>query len=400
MKVLVAGATGKQGRGALWYLLKQKDISQIVAAARGLDRVEELVANLGDERLVAKSIDLSDIEGAAKVLKGADVIVNCSHVSVELSATKVALEAGTNYAGTVGRPPEPEQLALNDDFIRKGILAIPGIGGTAGLFQVMAAYAINKLDRTDSVDIKSGSKDLVPPEEHTRPIAWGPRVGSKGEINIDFPGLDTIKGMYIKSSVSYEDGELRWAQPKGNPEVFQFRDPIGAVTITQSSGGVVVSLSRSFPEIKRITYKTGGDSDQDRKKNLLRDLGFMNEKQIDVEGQMISPWEVLVALLGELPRETNPADIRSETRVIVRGEEAGKKVEYNLSRLNISPNRISESTVPSSGLCSAIAAVMIGRGQIKAKGISMPELCINPDLFLGEFASLGMDIEITKRVIL
>jgi len=264
----------------------------------------------------------------------------------------------------------------------------------------MAAYAINKLDRTDSVDIKSGSKDLVPPEEHTRPIAWGPRVGSKGEINIDFPGLDTIKGMYIKSSVSYEDGELRWAQPKGNPEVFQFRDPIGAVTITQSSGGVVVSLSRSFPEIKRITYKTGGDSDQDRKKNLLRDLGFMNEKQIDVEGQMISPWEVLVALLGELPRETNPADIRSETRVIVRGEEAGKKVEYNLSRLNISPNRISESTVPSSGLCSAIAAVMIGRGQIKAKGISMPELCINPDLFLGEFASLGMDIEITKRVIL
>lgn len=52
MKVVVAGATGKQGRGALWYLLKQKDVSQIVAAARRVDRVKELVARLGDERLM------------------------------------------------------------------------------------------------------------------------------------------------------------------------------------------------------------------------------------------------------------------------------------------------------------------------------------------------------------
>jgi lysine 6-dehydrogenase len=378
--------------------LKQEDISQIVATARGVDRVRELVASLGDERLVAKFIDLSDIKCAAKVLKGADVVVNCSHVSVELPATKAALEAGVNYAGTVGRPPEPEQLALSDEFKRKGILAIPGIGGAAGLVQVMAAYAINKLDRTDSVDIKSGSRDLVPPEEHTRPLAWGPRVGGKGEINLDYPGLDTVRGMYVKASVSYEDGELRWNQPRGNSEVFQFREPIGALTIAQSSGGAVVSLSRSFPGINRITYKTGGDPDQDRKKNFLRDLGFMDEKPINVQGQMVSPWEVLVTLLGQPPPETKPADIRDETRVIVRGEEAGKEVEYNISRLNIDPDRFKEYIGLSTGLCSAIAAVMIGRGQIKAKGVLMPELCIPPDRFLDELASLGMDIEITKTV--
>jgi saccharopine dehydrogenase-like NADP-dependent oxidoreductase len=124
----------------------------------------------------------------------------------------------------------------------------------------------------------------------------------------------------------------------------------------------------------------------------------MDEKPINVQGQMVSPWEVLVTLLGQLPPETKPADIRDETRVIVRGGEAGKEVEYNISRLNIGPDRFKEYTGLSTGLCSAIAAVMIGRGQIKAKGVLMPELCIPPDRFLDELASLGMDIEITKTV--
>ncbi|GAI59501.1 unnamed protein product, partial [marine sediment metagenome] len=51
MKVVVTGVAGKQGGGTLWYLLKQKDISQIVAADIRVDKVEELVASLRDKRL-------------------------------------------------------------------------------------------------------------------------------------------------------------------------------------------------------------------------------------------------------------------------------------------------------------------------------------------------------------
>jgi len=181
MKVVVGGATGMQGRGALEYLLRQKDVSQIVAAARSGGKLEELVTSLGDKRLLAKSIDLSDIQGAAKLFRGADVVVNCAYegyptdqnyVNLELTATQAALEAGVDYVGVGGAPPAPEQLALSDEFERKGILAILGMGTLTGLVQIMATYAINKLDRTDSVDIKSGGRDLVPPQEHSRPLAW------------------------------------------------------------------------------------------------------------------------------------------------------------------------------------------------------------------------------------
>jgi len=409
MKVIVTGGTGKQGQGALWCLLKQKDIAQIVVAARGVKGAEELIAALGDKRLVAKFIDLANIDGAAKVLQGADVVVNCAYdgkitddnyVNLDLMATKAALEAGVNYTNVSGSPVTPGHLALHNQFERKKILAILGMGSLTGFMQVMAAYAINKLNSTHSVDIRYGERDLVPPEEHSRPIAWGVRKEGTRKTDAAYVGLGSTRFRYGAASVSYEDGTLRHDPPRGNPEVFEFREPIGALTVAQVTGAAVTSLSRSFPEVRHISSKTGGDPDFEAKIGFLRDLGFFGKEPINVQGHMILPWEVLMPLLEQLPPETNPADIRSEARVIVKGSEAGNEVEYTLSWLRVNPNALKEHIVPASGLCAAIAAMMIGRGQIKAKGVLMPEVCIPPDQYLDEFVNVGMEIEITKKVML
>ena len=84
----------------------------------------------------------------------------------------------------------------------------------------------------------------------------------------------------------------------------------------------------------------------------------------------------------------------------MRGEEAGKKVEYTLSWVKIRPDGLKENIVPSSGLVAAMAAMMLVRGQTKGTGVLMPEVCIPPEPFIDEFANLGMDIEITKTVTL
>ncbi len=406
MKVVVTGATGKQGRGALWYLLRQKDVSQIVVSARSADKLKQLVAELGDDRLVAKPTDLSDIEGAAKVFMGADVVLNCAYegystddhyVDLELPTLKAALKAGVNYISVGGKAPEPEELALSDEFERKGLLAILEMGELTGLIQVMVADAINRLDKVNSVDMKYGSRDLVPPEEHSRPLAWGPKVGERGKTNLAYAGLGATRFRWGADSVSYENGKLHYHPPRANPEVFEFREPIGAVTTAQSPGPAVISLSRSFPNIKHISLKTGGDPDFDTKVSFLRDLGLFANEPISVQRDIVWPWEVLMTLLEQLPPEAKPADIRSEARVIVRGEEAGKEVEYTLSWLRISPSK-SKERVPASGLCAAIAAVILGRGQIKGKGVLMPEVCIPPEQYLDEFRKSGEDIEISRKV--
>jgi len=390
MKLVVAGGTGRQGRGAIWYLLKQKDVAQIVVGARRLDKVKELVAGLGDKRLVAKFLDVHDIGNATEVFKGADVIVNCvyegyrtdeNYADLKLTTTEAALEAGVNYTELGGGPSAPEQLALSDEFKKKELLAIPGVGALTGLIQIMAAYGINKLARSDSIDAKSGGRDLVSPEEHSQPLAWGSSLGGATRFR------------YSVNSIYYEDGKLHYGPPRDKPEVFKFREPIGAVTIAQTPNAAVISLSRSFPDLKYISVKTGEDPDFCTKVIFFRGLGFFGKNPLNVQGQMVLPWEVLSALVEQLAPETKPADIRWETRVVVRGEKNGSEVEYHISSLS------KEEKVARAGLRVAIAAVMVGRGQTKGKGVLMPEACIPPEQYLDELAHAGTEeIEITRKM--
>ena len=52
------------------------------------------------------------------------------------------------------------------------------------------------------------------------------------------------------------------------------------------------------------------------------------------------------------------------------------------------------------GICGAMAGVMLGRGLIEKKGVYPPELCVPADLYIQEQIKVGMEVEETLRVIL
>jgi lysine 6-dehydrogenase len=407
MKVVVPGATGKQGRGALWYLLRQKDVSEIIVGARGVEQVKALISELGDERLKPELIDLAEPESTSKLFRGAGVVINCAYEgyptddnyqNLEIPATRAALEAGVNYTNLGGIEPAPEQLGFHHGFKEKGLLAMPGMGELTGHLQIMAAYGIERLDKTDSVEIKYGERDLVPPDEHSRPISLSARPGGKGKTAMTSVGLGAMRFRYGSPSVCIEDGKRVYDPPRGRPEMFEFREPIGKVAIAQTPGAAVLSLSKSFPEIPKITFKAGGGEDFDRKINFLKDLGFVGSERIEVEGQKISPWSVLIALLARIPPEAKPPDVVSEAKVIVRGWKKGKEIEYAFSWTRIRGDSPRESVLPSSGLCAAVAGMMIARGKAKGTGVLMPEQAIPPEDYLAEFLKTGKgDIELTRR---
>ena len=100
-----------------------------------------------------------------------------------------------------------------------------------------------------------------------------------------------------------------------------------------------------------------------------------------------------MALVGLLPAETEAPHVYWETRVMAKGEEGGKEVEYSLSSFS------GGDKVPQAGLRTAIAAVMVGRGQIKGTGILMPEICIPAEQYLDELAKTGAEeIDIRRKV--
>ena len=52
------------------------------------------------------------------------------------------------------------------------------------------------------------------------------------------------------------------------------------------------------------------------------------------------------------------------------------------------------------GLCGAVPAVIIGRGQVTAKGVVEPELAIPPERFLEDMVKFGFKVEITEKTFL
>jgi lysine 6-dehydrogenase len=401
MKVAVTGASGIQGMSAMIYLLEQDDVEKVFVSDNFyLERLKERVDRLNDKRLVVGQLDCSDQKKAYEAFKGYDVVVNCAYTpGGYVAATKAALEAGANYLDLTSMGEQPRQHELHDEFKKKGITAILSMGTAPGLSNIMAVYGMNKLDKTEAIDYYWGIADVVPPEEHTRPLYWG-------------FGFDGIMSLIARPSLIYEDGRLQELEPRARPVVYRFKDPIGDLVVAGLPHPEPRMLSQSFPEagFKHIMFREGFDADSAMKYHFLRDLGFNSNRTdpVEVKGVKVMPFDILLALLEQLPPERKkPAHIISEGNCVVRGRKDGKQVEIKLMIRTAPSSEMHERYTGKgafgsyrTGICGAMAGVMLGRGMIEKKGVYEPELCVPAELYIQKQAKVGMEVEETTTVVL
>ena len=164
-------------------------------------------------------------------------------------------------------------------------------------------------------------------------------------------------------------------------------------------------LAESFPNagFKHIMYRQAFDPDSERKYCFLRDLGFHRLDPIEVKGVKVAPFDVLRTLLDQLPPEKKkPAHIISEGNCIVQGWKDGRKMEVRLM-IRTSPESEMHKRYTAkgafgsyrTGICGAMAGVMLGRGLIEKRGVYPPELCVPADLYIQEQVKVGMEVEET-----
>ena len=175
MNIALTGASGIQGMSAMIYLLEQEDVEKVMVSDNyHLGRLKQRVERLDDRRLVMMALDCSDRKAAAEAFKGYDVVVNCAFTpGGYLETTKAALEAGAHYLDLTSIGQQPQQHELHEQFEKRGVTAVLNMGTAPGLSNIMAVYCMNRLDQTETIDYYWGIADVVPPEEHTRPLYWG-----------------------------------------------------------------------------------------------------------------------------------------------------------------------------------------------------------------------------------
>ncbi len=113
--------------------------------------------------------DLLDVDRTARLLHGADVCLNAAQYDFNLHAMQACLEAGVPYLDLGGLfHMTRRQLAMDEGFRSRGLLAILGMGSCPGLSNVQAAYLAAQLDRVERLRIYNGS---LPPEGDE--LTWG-----------------------------------------------------------------------------------------------------------------------------------------------------------------------------------------------------------------------------------
>jgi len=392
MKVIQIGA-GIQGIATALDLAHNKNIDTIMLADYNLERANE-VADLCNKkyghRVDTVKCDVTDIDALVELIKGYDVCINEVNYYFNCSIMEACLKAKVNYIDIGGLYVETiKQVKYNQQFKDAGLLAIIGIGGTPGVTNVCAAWAVDQLDDVETINFYCGCDD------------WGK---STKTFEVTY-SIETIMDEFHMRPIQYMDGKFVELEPRSGIETVQYPNPIGeqqAYFLMHSEQGTIPA-SFINKGLKNCTYKIGFPEAVLEKLQFLHGLGFSNQEPMDFEGNAIKPVKILKKLMDMQPEDPN-AEINDcdVIKTVVIGTKDGRRVKYSLDAICRPVKEWPElmGAQVYIGGAPAWATELLRTGVISKKGALAPELCIPPVPFFEEAAKREIYIRATKTELL
>ena len=386
MKIVVLGGTGLTGRCAVRDLAESPEVSEVVMTSRSLKKAQKIADEIKSKKVSIAQIDVTKHDDTVRVLKGADVALNAVQYYYNLDIMKAALEAKVNYLDLGGLfHTALNQLKLNDKFREAGLTAILGIGECPGITNVMARYAVDRLDSVETILVRDTWMDFT---EGAPPfmVTWS---------------LSTLFDEMTIPAIIFENGQYKEVPPLSGKETMMFPEPFGAQDqyYTIHSEAATFPISFKNKGIKNVNWKEGGPGLLDIK--MLVDVGLAGEEPLRMKDTEISPRQFLLRLLDSknlmgCPEGVTPDDWEV-TRIIAIGKKDGKKLSRTMDAIFRSKAAWKATAGEVSvGVPASIAAQMLARGDIKVKGVIPPENCIDPEPFMAELGK--RDIKILETI--
>jgi lysine 6-dehydrogenase len=375
MKIFVLGA-GMMGRAVVHDLAGAREVKEIVAADFDRTRAADVARKFGRGRARAVFADVRETAALAKLLHGCDVVVNCTQYNWNLDVMRAALAARLNYLDLGGLyHMTKKQFALDRDFRRIGKLAITGMGGAPGITNVMARALADPLDRVESIRVYNAGADR---QKYDSPVAYTFSIATILD-ELTMPPVAFEKGRYVEKPML------------SDPEPGKFPQPIGNIVLRHSIHSELGTLAESFRKkgVREVFFKINYEP---QLVNLVRDLvhtGFTSREPIAVNGTSVAPRAVLLALLQKHATTKTPKDVEA-LRVVVTGRRGKQRSATAIEMWADYSSKPQFSAVArDTGFPAAIAAVMLGRGEIRGTGVQAPENVMPPRPFFAELKKRG-----------
>ncbi|OKO92218.1 L-lysine dehydrogenase [Geobacillus proteiniphilus] len=383
MKVLVLGA-GLMGKEAARDLVQSQDVEAVTLADVDLAKAEQTVRQLHFKKLAAVRVDASDQQQLSSFMKGHDVVVNALFYQFNEAVAKTAIAAGVHsvdLGGHIGHITD-RVLELHEQAQAAGVTIIPDLGVAPGMINILSGYGASQLDEVESILLYVGGIPVRP------------------EPPLEYNHVFSLEGLldhYTDPALIIRNGQKQEVPSLSEVEPIYF-DRFGPLEAFHTSGGTS-TLSRSFPNLKRLEYKTIRYRGHAEKCKLLVDLNLTrNDVEVEINGCRVKPRDVLLSVLKPLLDLKGKDDVVL-LRVIVGGRKDGKEtvLEYETVTFNDRENKVTAMARTTAYTISAVAQ-LIGRGVITKRGVYPPEQIVPGDVYMDEMKKRGVIISEKRTV--
>jgi saccharopine dehydrogenase-like NADP-dependent oxidoreductase len=396
------------GMGGVGSVIGQKLHSypcfeRIVLADVDTTHAQRLDANTPNSRFEVAQLNATNTAQLSEFLRDRQIAVVCNACTWQAnhSVLTACAEAGAHYldmAADIFSPRGVQKKAKNSyeaeieefdtRFREKNIAGILCMGCDPGAVNVFARWAMDRLDTAESIRVMDADNAEV--RGYRFAVLFSPETL--------FEELGAMP-YYVK------DGRLMSGKPlETEIEWFRFPPPLGLMKAyaVAHEEGVSLGLYRPFVE-KGVKYSVFKYTLSDKVVGIAKSLALLDLdrwKKVKVDGVEVSPVRVACA---NLPK---PASLGANIEGVscvgteVRGTKDGKRVEYFIYTMDDHRETYEKLgyslTVVQTGIPPALAARLLIEGQIKERGVMMPE-ALDPEPLMANFSKEGLKIFVEKR---
>ena len=344
-KITVLGA-GMVGRTLAADLAKQHDVTSADISKQNLARLNKAA------KVKTVEADLGDPAEIKRVVAGADLVIGAVPGFMGFNMLKAVLDAGKNIVDISFFPEDPFRLDL---LARQNkVTAIVDCGVAPGMDNIILGYHARRMKVSKFVCMVGG----LPAE---RKMPW--------QYKAPFSPVDVIEE-YTRPARLVERGEVVTKPALSESEFVDF-DGVGTLEAFNTDG-LRTLLNMDIPDMAEKTLRYPGHLELMKG---FRDAGFFSSDEIEVNGVKVRPVDVAGKILFPQWKYEEGEEDFTVMRVIVEGEEKGKKKRYTYDLFDrYSHETKTSSMARTTGYTATAAANLVLNGQYKKKGIISPEM--------------------------
>jgi saccharopine dehydrogenase-like NADP-dependent oxidoreductase len=378
MNILVVGAGGV-GASMASIAETRSFFNTFTLADISIESAQRAIAELDEPgRFVAAKVDARDEADIVRLIEAskANIVVNACDPRLNEPIFNACYTAGVHYMdmamtlsephpsdpyNLVGAPLGEVQLAADQQWRDKGLLALVGMGVEPGLSNVFAKYAADVLfDTIDEIGVRDGS-------------------------NLSIDGLDFAPTFSIWTTIEEcLNPPIVWEKERGlfttdcfsEPEIFHFPSGIGPIECVNVEHEEVLLIPREV-DCNRVTFKYGLGAEFIDWLKTFAYLGLDSTEKIKVGDARVAPRDMLAALLP------NPAELghlmhgKTCAGTWVRGTYDGELREVYLYHVADNETTMrdwgSQAVLWQTAICPVVALELIANGGWEDVGVRGPE---------------------------